>query len=280
MASKARVESRGGVRAYQQDPPAGSGGAGAGGSAPATPPAGSGLPGAGPGGGGPPASGAGQQPPSPAVIPADVLPKELQGKSEAEIRMTLTGIVDSLRVANQRNFTLQEELRKKERAPATREDPPPKPKSTKPLSDRLLEEPEAALEEFFAERAGPTLARLQEIQSRLGSAETDLIRSKVPDFDEHAEDIERILGDGPRTQENLMGAYTMALGLKTLEERQRAARASLNSETPRDEPPSNTPTYQKTALSEEIRIGLGMGEDDYYNKYAHSSVYDLVKVPT
>jgi hypothetical protein len=233
--------------------------------------------------GSPPPAGAG----APGVIPLTVLPEELRGQSEEAIKYQLSQLLTSLRTSNTRNQELERELR------ARRAEPPPPPPvveapkipvgadgQPKKFGDWLLEEPEKALDHFFGERAKGVLGQMQQLAHRVDKTEFSSVRAKVPDFARYEESITGILGDAERTEENVMGAYAMAKGLEAIENETRAQRGATSTERaapPEGEAPRKD--YPKTSLSEEIRQGMGMGEEEYYDKFAKAD-YFPVKVPS
>lgn len=259
MDAKARSAHRGGVRAYQQDTPT-------------------------PGGGTPTEGQPGGSPPSGGVpgLPLDVLPEALRGKSEAEIRSTLDSVFRLAKDAVPTIKTLQAELEKIKREPPSKPAEPEKPR--RPISDRLLDDKEAeeALDEYFAKRAGPALKKIEELESRVSDAQLASVRSEVPDFDNYEGQINEILESQglPRTKENVLGAYTMALGLEQIEARKLQGRkATGGSETPTPEREAPKKAFRKTALSEEIRTSSGLSEEDFYQKFSRDADFN-VKVPT
>lgn len=257
-----------GVGSGGGDPPGGGGS----GSPPAPAPAGAG----GTGGGSGPPSGGGDVP----RISVDVLPEGLRNLPESQIRFQLSQLATALTSTNARNRQLEEELKKRKDPPAPPRPEPREPAAPKkPLGDRLLEEPEAALEEFFTSRASPVLERLDRISDQLDKTSFTAARTSFPDFEEYEEQVVELLGNNPKTEENIAGAYTMAIGLRTLEERERRRREANNSERAVGGGDGTPPAkqYPKSALSEEIRVGLGMSEDEYYDKYSQPI---KVKVPT
>lgn len=220
-------------------------------------------------------SGTGNEPPK---IPLDVIPEQLRSLSESQIRFHLGQMTAALTATNAKNKQLEERLKEKDR-PVPKREPDLPVAPAKPLGDRLLEEPEAALEDWFGRRAAPVIKELEALREQVGQTTISTVRTQFPDWDEHEEKVMELLGESPRTQENIAGAYAMSVGLKAIEDRARARRgADGGSETPA--PDGGAPAkkdYAKTALSEEIRVGLGQTEEEYYEKYRKPMA---VKVPT
>jgi hypothetical protein len=227
--------------------------------------------------------------PSPGTaIPVDVLPEQLRGQPENVIKFTLNKMVESLSATNRRNQELEAELKKRMGSsppPGQAQPAPAQPegekKPAKPLDQWLLEEPEAALDHFVRSRYGNIFTQLDQLNERTGRAELSSVRAEIDDFAEFEGEVDEILtqSNTPKTRENILGAYIMAVGNRTLEEKKRARRAANNPERAAVENPTPEKKYNKTALSEEIRTGLGISEDDYYEKFADSSKLEI-KVPT
>lgn len=254
--------------------PAGGNGGGGAASPPAQPPT---------GGGGAPAPVVPPTAPPVASIPLDALPEQLRGLPESQIKFTLNRMVEGLAATNRRNQELEAQIKGSRPAPGAAipiKEPTAPTTPKKPLDVRLLEEPEAALDEFLATRFGGALSKLNEVTERVGRAELVSLRSEIDDFKEHEAEVLEVLETNglDKTRENLVGAYTMIVGKKTLEERSRSRRAASNPENAA--PVESTPnaSYTKNELTEEIRKSLGMSEDDYYVKYSDPTKLEI-KVP-
>lgn len=236
---------------------------------PASPPAS----GAGAGGAGKPtgdAGGAGK----PVGISPDILPKELQGRSEAEIKFVLANMVSSLQKQNQRI----KELEGKGGTPAE-EKPKAEEKPVKPLEERILEDPEGVIDEVVRKRYGSVI---QSLESGVGSSVLSAVRSEVDDFKEHEDDVLDLLTEAglPKTRENLLGAYTQVVGMKTLEERRQQKQQNIGIESGGGRPADEDKSKPKlTELEDEIRIAHGMSVEDWH-KYRSDEVVSSIRVPT
>lgn len=226
------------------------------------------------------ADGAVETPAPTPSIPVEVLPEALRGKSEAEIRFTLNNLVEAVTSSNQRTRELEERLRE-----FSQKEPEPTPRPAtpaKPLEEWILEDPEAALEHWANQRFGGALNQLKEVENRVGDAEFSSVARELDDFSEFEEDVRSILKESkvPKTRQNIIGAYTLAVGRRAIEERKRGARKGATMETATPEPPKpSEPSYKKDNLSEEIRLAMGMSEKEYYETYAGSQEVEI-KVPT
>lgn len=196
-------------------------------------------------------------------------------------------MAEGLAQANQRNKELEAQLRTPRSGGPSTTVSRPKPeeggepaKPAKKLDEWLLEDPESALDDFLSKRFGGAVQKLSEVEERIGRAELSSIRSELDDFSEVEEEVMNIIEQSgvPKTRENILGAYTMALGQRTIEERKRARRAAENPETPANEGEVPKKNYAKSSLTEEVRLSLGMSEEDYYEKFSSSDNLEI-KVP-
>lgn len=175
----------------------------------------------------------GGQPAKPMSISAEVLPEDLRGLPEAEIKFHLGRMVDGLRKNNETVRSLQEQLEQFKRAPKEEQKEPPKPK--KPLDEMILEDPEAAIMDVL-EKAG-LVDRFARVEKQVGDSVFSFVASKIPDFDEYEDDVREILDKGnlPKTQENVLGALEMVIGRRILEEKARGSRKKQNTHIPKDD---------------------------------------------
>jgi hypothetical protein len=110
-----------------------------------------------------------------------------------------------------------------------------------------------------------------------------MVAGQVEDFGEHEEQIRQLLKDGrlPATRQNIMGAYTMALGTKVLEGRSRDVRGrsgSIPPSTPEPPDPSGDAPVMSD-LEKEVARAQGMSSEDF-TKYRDSVGLDELKLPT
>lgn len=208
----------------------------------------------------------------------DVLPKDLQGKSEAEIRFMLNQMVTGTKTAAKRVQELEQRLQEMESKPKE----PEKPK--RPYEERILDEPDAVIEEIVRERFGGTIS---ELQKQTGEAAFAAVKQnpQFEDFGEYEDTIREMLeeANAPANQQNIMGAYTMAVGQKALEERQQKKREveSQGIERGGDPPPPKNDKPEIQGLEREIMIASGFSDEDDWRRYKNSDdVAGMIRVPT
>ena len=226
-----------------------------------------------PGGGDPPKDPP-KDPPEPVKISADILPEDLKGLPEAEIKFHLTQMVSALSASSEKIGTLERELRAVQ-APPKKEEPK---EPDKPLEEMILEDPEAAVM-VVLERAG-LVDRFSRLESQVGESAFTIIAAKVPNFAEYEDSVRAILKESKvlSTPENIMGALQMSIGRKALENEEREARKKLNTVIPKDTPPEDPTDHPAmTALEKEIFGASDMTEDEWFKNKAGG--FDI-KVPT
>lgn len=239
-------------------------------------PVGSGTPGAGGAGAGAAGAGAGgPTPPQPRVIPEDVLPAELKGRSEQEIKFILSNLANSVR-------TQGEELRRLKGAqpPSDGKDKGGKSKGeekpVKPLEERILEDPRAAIQEVVEEMYGGVVTTLSE---GVSDSALHAMRSSDPDFAEHEEDVLALLKEAgaPATKKNMELALNSVVGRKTRETKRLEAQARLNQDQPPVDKGAPPTPAELTGLEKEIFLSSGMSREEW-DKYKKDEFE--VKVPT
>lgn len=216
-----------------------------------------------------------QQKPGVSGLSLDLMPGELrelvEGKSEAEQRMILTNLVNSVKRQNQKIKELESA---KTAAPAKQKEEEGEKKPKKSLEERILEAPEDAILEVVNKHFG---SRFATTEKNAGEAIWSSVRNEDPDFKQYEDDVRKIIDDNQiePSRENILGAYTMAIGAKQLEERRRQGVTALNPE--RAKLGEGAPAQERkfTALQAEIAQAHGMEPKDYY------SVDDLsgIKLP-
>jgi hypothetical protein len=227
--------------------------------------------------------GGGQPASAPAGLSLDVIPESLRGLPAEQIRLALNQMVTGLPRLDAEIKRLREET---ERAKAAAAQPVPRaeepdPDADIPLEELILKDPAKALDRWAERKFGSQLNRLDNIDKRVASTELATVAREIDDFEEYREDIETLLSQSgsPATREHILGAYTMAVGKKTLEAKARQGRTELNSDVPQNQAPQDEKKYNKTPLSEEIRQSLRMSEQAYYETFASKDNFQI-KVPT
>lgn len=215
-----------------------------------------------------------KDPPEPTKVSADILPDDLKGLPEAEIKFHLNQMVSGLRTSSEKIGTLEKELREVQ-APVKKEE---KKEPDKSLEEMILDDPEGAVM-VVLERAG-LVDRFSRLESQVGESAFTVIAAKVPNFTEHEDAVRTILKDSKvlSTPENIMGALQMAIGRKALETEEREARKKLNTVIPKEPPDKDTVVHPTmTGLEKEIFGASGMTEKEWFENKAGG--FDI-KVPT
>lgn len=209
--------------------------------------------------GGDPGAGGVGDPPAPKTISLDVLPDELKDLSEAELKFTLSHMSSGLTRKNSENQELRDRLARLEGKVDKPEVTAPDPHAGKTLAELIIEDPEAAIEKVALKRGW--IHNMTEVSGKADDALFEVIAAKIPDFEQHEDQVRQILKNSgaPVNRETIMGAYTMAVGTHTLQEKAKSRRKAENSEKPAPaklDMPKDSPA--ETALEKEIREAHGM----------------------
>lgn len=227
------------------------------------------------GGGDPP-----KPPPPPRAIPVEILPEELRDRPDAEIQFLLGHMVTALGERNNEVDTLKEqiaELRGEVRSP--KPPPAPDPDDDKPLEELILEDTEKAIDRYLEKKG--YVKTVQHLGSEVGETMMSLISQEIDDFEEHEETIREILKRGKlaATRDNIIGAYTMAVGEKHFAERKKGGRKSTSippTGNPPPPPPQNEP--QLSTLETEVMRAHGITDPKEWIKYRDNP--PALKLPT
>jgi len=228
-------------------------------------------------------------PPKPAdppkTISVDVLPAELRDRPEAEQKFILEHMVQSISKQNRTVDELKTQLAEmKGRVEAT----PPKPAAPDPhegktLTELMLEDADTALDRYM-EKKGYVKA-FDTLSGRVNSTEFQLVRAEIDDFEEYEEDVVLILKESglPATRDNVKGAYTMAVGAKTLAEK-KAGKRGGGGTIPPTPPPApgggdNGEVKWKSSLEQEIAAAHGVSDPKDWYEHAPDKPMKL-KLPT
>jgi len=233
--------------------------------------------------GDPPPVPEGGDPPAPATISLEALPEDLRDRPEAEVKFLLDHMISSLGSRNNEVDNLKEQIAELRGAvsatPATPVEPDPD--DAKPMEELILEDVDKALDRWASKRG--YVSAVGDLSDRVGEAEFSMVAGQVDDFGEHEEQVRQLLKDGrlPATRQNIMGAYTMALGTKALEARALAARGRSGSIPPSSpEPPDPSGADPEMSdLEKEVARAQGMSAEDF-TKYRDSVGLDELKLPT
>ncbi len=217
------------------------------------------------------------EPPTPVLVPEDVLPEQLRGKSPEEVREALNKAfqsTDQLNVLTQRLANLEGRIA----APAPTPTPANPPAPEKPLSELIYEDPEAAIRNTVAKMLG---TQINNVNSFMEDTASTLVRQELTDFDQYKDRVDSILNatKAPRTKENLRGAYMMARGEASLDAERRAAAKRIA--TPEPTVNGNDPKRAKepkiSDLESQVMRQMGITDVKEYLKYRDGD-FD-VKVP-
>jgi len=214
--------------------------------------------------------------PVPNTIPLEVLPEELRGKSQAEIKFMLERMADSTVSSSQQIRELREQL---EAVRSRVEEKPPEPDPFAEVSDEelIVQNPSAAIKRVL-EREG-LLARFDGLAGTVQETIWDTVRTQIPDFGEHEDNIKAMLKQTgtPVTRQNVVSAYTMSVGMKALQERNRKTRENINRVDP--EPPKDDDKLPElSGLEADIFESSGMTRAQW-EAYKDDSSLDTIKVP-
>lgn len=223
----------------------------------------------------------GGDPPSPATISLEALPEDLRDRPEAEVKFLLDHMISSLGSRNNEVDDLKTQIAELRGAVSTTPPADPDPDDDKPMEELILEDVDKALDRWASKRG--YVSAVGDLSDRVGEAEFSMVSSQVDDFGEHEPQIRQLLKDGrlPATRQNIMGAYTMAVGAKVLEAKARDARGTTGSI-----PPSNTPPPDPTdgdpkisELEKEVARAQGLTPEDYVASRDTQGL-DELKLPT
>jgi hypothetical protein len=209
----------------------------------------------------------------------DDLPEPLRRfKNKEELKTALHTVVTSYGSLREENERLRAEQRS---APAAAAPPPePDPDDEKDLSELIMENPEKGIEKFLQKRG--LLQKFNELESNVGETTISIVGREFDDWGEYEDDVRQILkqSGAPATKENIVGAYSLAVGQRTIQEKKRGRQAIDNMEASEDDGGDKEPERPKlTALEDEIRKGLGLSVEDFTDTYANADNFEI-KVPT
>jgi hypothetical protein len=224
----------------------------------------------------------GDPPPAePGTISLEALPEDLRNRPEAEVKFLLEHMINTLGSRNNEVENLQTQISELRGAVSVQPPAEPDPDDNKPLEELILEDPAKAIDRHLASRG--YVSAVGDLSDRVGEAEFSMVAGQVEDFADHEAQIRQLLKDGklPATRQNIMGAYTMALGTKVLETRARDVRGTSGTIPPSNAPPPD-PAVDTPVMSElenEVARAQGMSAEEF-TKYRDSVGLDELKLPT
>lgn len=224
-----------------------------------------------PGAGGTPGgTGAGgtATPVQPRVVPEEILPEALRGKSPQEQKFVLQQMVSTL-------GELRSRVKELERGPAPAPKEEPKP-DQRPPEERILEEPEKVIAEVVERLYGPVVTTLQ---SGVEEITESVSASDISDWADVKDEVFDILKEAgaPKTKANIAQAYEVVVGRHTLAQRRQTAAAALNPDIPVDKP-TNPPAKELVGLEKEIFEASKMSREEW-DRYGNPDNFEI-KVPT
>ncbi len=224
----------------------------------------------------------GDPPAPPTTISLDALPEDLRNRPEAEIKFLLEHMVNTLGNRNNQVDELKDQIAELRGAVSTLPPADPDPNDAKPMEELILEDVDAALDRWAAKRG--YVKGMGELSERVGEAEFSMVSAGIADFAEHEPAIRKLLKEGnlPANRQNIMGAYTMAVGNAVLDQRARDARADVGGIPPsKTDPPP--PTGDEPTMSElevEVARAHGITDPKEWMKYRDGVGLDELKLPT
>lgn len=217
--------------------------------------------------------------PAPRVIPEDVLPEQLRGRTPQEIRFILGQMATSVATQTQRIKDLEAAqarplpgIAAPVAAPGSGDGRP-----AKPIEERILEEPKEVILEVVRELIGPTAARLE---TGLEEVTESLSARDYDDWSEVKDDVYALLREAgaPKTKANIEMAYDTVIGRRARVARRLAVAAANNPDIPHGDAPPVRQAPELTGLEKEIFESSGMTREQW-DKMGDSSSLDI-RVPT
>jgi hypothetical protein len=214
-------------------------------------------------------------------IPLDVLPEELRGMSENEIKFFLSRTLSGVKATNETNAELKAQIAELKGRMDERPTPVvPKekdPDDEKPLSELILENPEKAIERVAIQRGW--ISSLEITGRKADEALFSAVASKIDDFSEFEDDVRNIIkeSNAPVNQETIARAYEMAVGKRSLAEKRTARLKDLNAEVVKPDVKPDVTLPEEGDLERTMREAHGMTREKW-EKYKGDS-FD-VKLPT
>ena len=217
--------------------------------------------------GDPPAEGGGAPPAEPPeiAIPLSSLPEDMRNMSIPEIQFSLGRLVTTIKSQGENNERLRQELQDAKALPPA--PPEPDPHEGKTLQEIFEEDAEAGVMHVLQKRG--MLQRFDSTVGVVGELVVDQVAASVAGFKGYEVEVKDILKESGVVGENVtreavLGAYTMAVGARTLKEKSSRDRELQNPETPTGDPPEPTSDLPElVGLEKEIFVSSGMTRERY-----------------
>lgn len=212
------------------------------------------------------------EPPAVPTIPMSVLPEDLQGKSEAEVKFILERMATSVVTGNDTTRELRDQLQAlTDQVNAA----PPEVDEHEDVSDEdlIVTDPTAAVMRIL-KREGVT-KRFADVEERTGEGMIMAVGRSIPDFDEYEDDVRAIMQSTgvPMDNANIRGSYTMAVGLRAIKDREEATRKAASMSDPPPPEIDDATTYPAmTGLEKEIFDSSGMSRKEWEGHKADDQI--------
>lgn len=218
----------------------------------------------------------GQKDPFSELSAADILPEEFRGRDPAEVRLMLNQMPRIVKAQKEELESLRLQV-----GGAGRPDVTHGPVEVQKTPEELQQEfeelfeanPREAIRKFVEVEYGP---RFGQVESRVGEAEFRLVKQSVPDFGEYEEEIRLLLQQSgvPATQQNIMGAYTMAVGNREIQKRQQRLRMAEESPKASPSPSELEEKVELTDLEQEVASSMGLSNEEFA-RYSQKDSFSL-----
>lgn len=225
------------------------------------------------GGGGAPAPPEPELPPEVQMIPRDVLPAEFQDFSEQELKLMLGNVTKTI-------LSQREEIDRYRSQAAAAPPPEPEPVDTRPLEERILEDPESVIDQVIQSRYGKRFAA---VEAQIGESAFSVAERRIGRevFRENEDEIRKVLKSNnvAPTVETIETALDIVLGRKARAGRLRQGRqTTMEPQTLSPETPPDPGPPELSALEDEIRRGIGISKEKWIAR--KQSGGGFLEVPT
>lgn len=210
----------------------------------------------------------------------DFIPDEFKGRDPAEVKLLLSQMPRIVKNQKDDLDTLRLQMAGAGAPTVTHGAPAAPAEPVKTAEEKQAEfealfdkDPRAAISQFIAEEYAPTLGS---ISSRLDAGDLARVRATMPNFNEYEEDVTDLLtrSGSPATEQNIRGAYAMAVGNRQIEKDALLARAADNPIPATPAPEGDKVPVELTPLEDEVRQQMGLSPEDYV-KYGKEDPMEL-----
>jgi len=218
-------------------------------------------------------------PEPPKTLPLDILPPEMQGMSEQEIKFFLSRTLSGVKSTNEENKELKRRMDEMERQIRNPPTPAaPDPHADKSINELILEDAEAAIEKVARKKGW--ISAVEASGEKADEALFDTVANKMgPSFAEVEDEVKEVLtsSNAPVNRKSIETAYELVLGRKVREQRALDSRKAQNPENAKPAAPAPASALpEETALEKEIREAHGYSREAW-EKYKNDEVE--IKIP-